>query len=128
MIGRLRYLLILTATFIFFAWLIYKSSIGISGISQEAAAGKEVFQERSCIQCHSVFGNGGYYGGDLTRVFDRLGEEQLIERLVDPPLLGGASRKKHMSLSVADAAHIAHYLEYLRNLDTLGWPPLPQRK
>lgn len=128
LIGRSYYLLILVATLVFFAWLLYQSATGIDGIPQQAAAGKKVFQDRSCIQCHSIFGNGGYYGGDLTRVYDRLGEEQLKAWLVDPPLFVGASRKKHMSLPLIEANDITRYLQYISTIDTGNWPPQTNRE
>ena len=31
--------------------------------------GKLVIQSRACIDCHTFFGNGGYYAPDLTRAW-----------------------------------------------------------
>ena len=120
---RSYYLIVVAVTLVAFAWLLYRSSAGIGEIPQQAAAGKKVFQDRSCIQCHSLLGNGGYYGGDLTRVYDRLGEVRLKERLIDPPLITGAQSKRHMSVSAADAERLAQYLRFVATIQTGEWPP-----
>ncbi|MBL9166723.1 MAG: PQQ-dependent sugar dehydrogenase [Verrucomicrobiales bacterium] len=47
-------------------------------------AGKQVFRQVGCVQCHRLGGEGGSVGPDLTDVGRRLGLAALLESLVDP--------------------------------------------
>jgi ubiquinol-cytochrome c reductase cytochrome b subunit len=49
--------------------------------SPVAAAGSHVFFNMGCIYCHEVAGDGGRRGPNLSRVGDRLTENQLIIRI-----------------------------------------------
>jgi len=62
-----------------FAATPFDSSIRVSAIP--ASAGAAVFYEMGCIYCHQVNGDGGRRGPDLSRVGDRLTEDQLIIRI-----------------------------------------------
>lgn len=39
----------------------------------EAIEGKRVFQAYNCMGCHTIVGNGGYFGPDITNTFDIAG-------------------------------------------------------
>lgn len=43
------------------------SSITFHG--QTAVDGKRVFQARNCMDCHTLVGNGAYFGPDITKVY-----------------------------------------------------------
>lgn len=115
----------LVATISLFSLLVYTSILHVSSaypIPPEALAGKADFQKQACIECHTVFGNGGYLGGDLTKVYEKRGEAALREYLANPPLLTGAKQKRHVRVSEQAAEGIAAYLRFLNTIDTFGWP------
>lgn len=39
----------------------------------QATAGKRVFQAYNCMGCHTIVGNGAYFGPDLTNVYEKAG-------------------------------------------------------
>lgn len=39
----------------------------------QATAGKRVFQAYNCMGCHTIVGNGGYFGPDLTNIYEKAG-------------------------------------------------------
>jgi nitric oxide reductase subunit C len=119
------FLCFLFGTISIFAILVYHSILSASSaqpIPPDAMAGKTVFQKQACIECHTVFGNGGYVGGDLTKVYEIRGETALKEYLEQPPLLSGAKQKRHVRVSAQEAEALVAYLRFLNTIDTLDWP------
>jgi mono/diheme cytochrome c family protein len=39
----------------------------------DAVAGKRIFQAYNCMGCHTVVGNGAYFGPDLTKLYGKVG-------------------------------------------------------
>lgn len=52
--------------------------------SGNADAGKTVFDGNGCSACHTIKGQGGKVGPDLTAVGSRLSQQQIIDQLNDP--------------------------------------------
>lgn len=113
-----------------FSLLVYRSIIDVSvqPIPPEAIEGKKVFQQKSCVECHTVFGNGGYTGGDLTKIYDRTDNEALRAYLAYPPILTGAKKKRHIQVNEQEATAIVDYLKYLSTIDTRDWPLKPTKR
>lgn len=88
----------------------------------EAVQGKKIFQRRSCIECHTIFGNGGYWGGDLTKAYDQYGDTRIVDYLTIAPLLGGAKKMRHEQLTAEEAKQISAYLKFVNSINTLDWP------
>ncbi|HUR56190.1 MAG TPA: c-type cytochrome [Opitutaceae bacterium] len=53
-------------------------------LSGDHARGKELFAKAGCAQCHSVAGQGGVKGPDLTSVGSRRGADRLRRMLLEP--------------------------------------------
>ncbi|SFL34685.1 c-type cytochrome [Pelosinus propionicus] len=109
-----------------FSFVIYDSIAGnLSNVPSEAVKGKIVFQKKACIECHTIFGNGGYYGGDLTKVYEKFGSDGLREYLTNPPLLSGAKKKQHIYVNHEEAEEMIDYFRFLQSIPNMGWPPRP---
>ena len=122
---------ILIGTIGVFSLLVYHSVISVSSaqpIPPDAIPGKAIFQKKACIECHTIFGNGGYLGGDLTKIHGRSGEKVLKDFLVNPPILPGAKRKRHDQVNEQEAEAIIAYLRYLNSINTLDWPLDPNNR
>ncbi len=119
------FLSLLVITVSLFSLLVYDSLRDVSRahpIPSEALPGKNAFQKQACIECHTVFGNGGYNGGDLTKVYEKRGGAVLKEYLVHPPVLTGARQKRHVRVNEQEAEAIVTYLRFLNTINTLDWP------
>lgn len=93
---------------------------------EDAREGKTVWQEHNCISCHTLFGNGGYVGDDLTKLLERWSEDEVINYLTDPPVMRPNRERLHPALETADAKAITGYFKFIRDIPTLGWPPEPR--
>ena len=117
----------LTSIFLF-SWLIFDSINRItteSDIPQKAVMGKEVWQKEGCIECHALFGNGGYHAPDLTNVFSNRGEDWLWEFFLTPKPMRPHQRRKHSALSWSETEKVVEYFRYINTINTLDWPPEP---
>lgn len=70
-----------------------------------ALAGVNLFQQKACLYCHKINGDGGNVGPDLTHVANRLSEQQMIVRIVngskDMPAYGGSLSHDELNKLVA---------------------------
>lgn len=96
-------------------------------ISEQAVAGKRVWQRNNCISCHTLFGNGGYEADDLTNITTKNTPTYLVDYLVHPPVMRPNKRLLHPSLDEADAKDLVQYLEFVHTIPTLGWPPQQEK-
>src|SRR5207302_6056629 len=53
------------------------------GLSPTAAQGAQVFEQRGCINCHTIAGVGGQRGPELTHVGGRLTADELTWRILN---------------------------------------------
>ncbi len=49
---------------------------------QLIAQGAQLYYSKGCEACHSMAGYGGYYGPNLTEVYERLTREQIVSRII----------------------------------------------
>ena len=114
------------------------------GKSLDAAAalalidrGKMVIQSRACIDCHTFFGNGAYYGPDLTKAWldpaweawqaitdAPTREEAMVKFLMDPVKYRTWTRTMpNMGITQQEAEATVGYLKWIAAVDTNGFPP-----
>ena len=114
------------------------------GKSLDAAAaavlidrGKMVIQSRACMDCHTFFGNGAYYGPDLTKAWldpaweawqaitdAPTREEAMVKFLMDPVKYRTWTRTMpNMGITQQEAEATVGYLKWIAAVDTNGFPP-----
>jgi mono/diheme cytochrome c family protein len=67
----------------------------------DAVAGKRVFQSYNCMGCHTIVGNGAYFGPDLTKLYGKVGPAWIRAFL---PSAGAWPTKGAVSLQLQDKA------------------------
>ena len=120
------FILISLSSFVIFTLVVRFSWAVDTPISEKAAAGKAVWQSYNCVSCHTLFGNGGYVGGDLTHILTRRSPQGLVDFFTEPPLVPPSLKKRHLHLTEEEAEDLIAYFEYLNTIPTLGWPPVPR--
>ncbi len=105
-------------------------------LSPEVVAGKVAWQKYVCIDCHTILGNGAYYGPDLTKAWDRFqqrtgGDDAVVRAalatyLENPPSATATRRgMTNVRMSVQEAQELAAFLHWISQIDTNGWPAPP---
>jgi nitric oxide reductase subunit C len=78
------------------------------------------------MECHTVMGDGGYNGGDLTKSLSTRGRDWLLAFFAAPPPL--TKNRLHPTVSGANLTDLMSFFEYVDQLPIQGWPPLPAGK
>ena len=94
-------------------------------LDEHVVAGKRAFERHNCNDCHTILGFGGYYSPDLTRVYTRVGEETIRNRIERPELVLASSYRKmpqqHVPPAEIDA--IVAFLRWTSEIENGDWPP-----
>ncbi len=99
-------------------------TVDLNGITFNAIEGKKTFEQYQCMGCHTIVGNGAYFGPDLTNAYYRIGGS---DAALSGFMLAGVPSKgmppmKDRGMGPEDAARTAAFLKYAGMLDTNGWP------
>lgn len=99
--------------------------------------GKLAIQSRNCMNCHTFFGNGAYYGPDLTKawldpawreIFMRMTgastkEQAMVMFLMNPDKYPTWTREMpNLHLSQQSAEDLVAYLKWMSSINTNGFP------
>lgn len=107
-------------------------------LTPEVIAGKQTWQKYTCIDCHTILGNGAYYGPDLTKAWnhfvERTGGDERAARVAvvsfiqNPPQPTSDRRgMANFHMPEGEAQQLAAFLQWTSRIDTNGWPPAPLR-
>lgn len=94
-------------------------------VTEQVAHGKYVFQRKNCNDCHTILGIGGYFAPDLTKVSDRRDAAWLKAFMADPQAAKPGTTMPNQRLAEADVLDLVAFLDWVRHIDTNGWPPKP---
>ncbi|MGH1331382.1 MAG: c-type cytochrome [Paracoccaceae bacterium] len=101
-------------------------------LTEEVALGKRVWEKHSCINCHSLHGEGAYFAPELGNVMTRWGvmedPEGAFETLqgwieAQPSGIEGRRQMPRYELSEEELRGLAEFLRWADQTDTQGWPP-----
>ena len=92
-------------------------------------AGKQVWHDKDCTNCHTLLGEGAYYAPDLTKIAQQRGAAYLHAFLKDPSKFYSESKDRrlmpNLKLSDEQADDLVAFLTWIARIDTQGWPPRP---
>lgn len=100
-------------------------------LTAEVEHGMEVWHDKNCINCHTLFGEGAYYAPDLTKIADRRGEQYLKAFLKNPSDFYSEDEYDRVmpdqDLTDKEIDQLVAFFEWVSNVDNQGWPPRPIR-
>lgn len=95
----------------------------IDNMSDEAKAGRHIWDQNNCMGCHTLFGEGAYYAPELTRVVERRGEEWMRIFLRDPEAMyPGRRRMVQYDFTEDEITEVIAFLEWIGGVDANGFP------
>ena len=111
---------------------IVNESTDSAGLSDGVERGKGIWEEHSCINCHTLLGEGAYFAPELGNVWVRYGgkddPESARESLKawmqsQPTGIEGRRQMPQFNLSDQELDDLIDFLEWTSRIDTQGWPP-----
>jgi nitric oxide reductase subunit C len=110
------------------------SSTDSAGLSESVMRGKEIWEEHSCINCHTLLGEGAYFAPELGNVWVRYGGRENAAGAraglkawmrAQPTGVPGRRQMPQFNLSEEELDALIDFLEWTSRIDTQGWPPTP---
>lgn len=112
-------------------YVVQSSTAGMP-LSEEVRRGKHVWEENSCINCHSLHGEGAYFAPELGNVTTRWGVQDspddafwMLKGWIEsqPSGIEGRRQMPRYELTDEDIRALSEFLRWADQTDTQGWPP-----
>lgn len=130
--GSLFFILIFVGLTVHSHLYIVNRSTAAVPLTEEVAAGKHVWERHTCINCHTLLGEGAYFAPELGNVWIRYGGDENPEGAraalkgwmqAMPTGIEGRRQMPQFNLSEQQLDDLASFLEWVSKIDTQGWPP-----
>ncbi|HIP48540.1 MAG TPA: cytochrome c [Lutibacter sp.] len=95
-------------------------------LTASAVRGKEIWEKNNCMGCHTLFGEGGYYAPELTKVVERKGEA-IIKAILMSPVAWNPTGQRQMvayEMTEAEAQDVVEFFKWCGNVDLNGFDNL----
>lgn len=100
-------------------------------ITADVSAGKDVWHDGNCVNCHTLLGEGAYYAPDLTKITQQRGLPYLTAFMKDPSQFYSEEQTRRLMpnphLSDDEIRQVLAFLDWVGKIDNQGWPPRPIR-
>jgi nitric oxide reductase subunit C len=108
------------------------TSTNAETLNTSVVAGKRIWERKSCINCHTILGEGAYFAPELGNVMTRWGvnddPEAAFETLqgwmqAQPSGVEGRRQMPQFNLTDEEIRNLSDFLLWTNTIDTQGWPP-----
>jgi nitric oxide reductase subunit C len=130
--GSIFFLVVFTALTVHSHFYMKNVATDESTLTESVARGKHVWERNSCINCHSLLGEGAYFAPELGNVWIRYGGKQSPEGAraglkawmrAQPTRTEGRRQMPQFNLTEQELDDLVDFLEWTSRINTLGWPP-----
>ena len=130
--GSLFFLLIFFGLTAHSHMYIVNVSTNAATLTEAVAHGKKIWEDKSCVNCHTILGEGAYFAPELGNVFLRYGGKDDPQGAKDaikawmksqPSGIEGRRQMPNFHLNDKELADLAEFLQWVSTIDTHGWPP-----
>lgn len=109
------------------------TSTDATTLTESVAAGKHLWEKHSCINCHTILGEGAYFAPEVGNVMTRWGIQpgdsegafEMLKAWMDsmPSGVEGRRQMPNFNLSDEDYRNLADFLLWTDTIDAQDWPP-----
>jgi nitric oxide reductase subunit C len=101
-------------------------------LTDQVKLGKRVWEKNSCINCHTILGEGAYFAPELGNVWTRYGGRENAEGAraglkawirAQPLNVPGRRVMPKFDLSEEELDALVSFLQWTDSIDTQNWPP-----
>ena len=94
-------------------------------LTDQVVSGKRVWQFRNCGDCHTIYGIGGYWAPELTKVASRRDAAYLTAWLGNPEAMKPGTTMPDQKLNGQQVQDLVAFLGWVDKTNTNNWPPEP---
>jgi len=111
---------------------VVNTSTDSKGLTESVARGKHLWEKNSCINCHTLLGEGAYFAPELGNVWIRYGGDKDPQGARDalkawfaaqPTGIPGRRQMPQFHLSDQDVNDLADFFAWTSRINTQNWPP-----
>lgn len=130
--GSLFFFILFAALTAHTHWYMVTVSTDSEALTEEVKQGKHVWEKHSCINCHSILGEGAYFAPELGNVWTRYGGRDNPDAAraglkgwirAQPLNVPGRRVMPKFDLSEEELDALIDFLQWTDSIDTQGWPP-----
>lgn len=111
---------------------ILEESTDVATLTESVGRGKDVWEENSCINCHTILGEGAYFAPELGNVWVRYGgredpdaAREGIKTWIQSMPTGIEGRRQMPKYDMTDQQldDLINFFEWVSRINTQNWPP-----
>lgn len=111
---------------------IVTTSTNAETLTESVAHGKYIWENKACINCHSILGEGAYFAPEVGNVMIRWGVDDNPDDAFDalkgwmeaqPTGIEGRRQMPNFNLTDEEIRALSDFLLWTGTIDTQGWPP-----
>ncbi|MCA0872487.1 cytochrome c [Seohaeicola saemankumensis] len=130
--GSLFFIVIFLALSVHSARYVVTTSTNAETLTESVAAGKKVWEDKACINCHTLLGEGAYFAPEVANVMERWGVLEDPEDAFDtlkgwmeaqPTGIEGRRQMPQFNLSDEEIRNLSEFLRWTNTIDAQDWPP-----
>jgi nitric oxide reductase subunit C len=130
--GSLFFILIFVGLTVHSHNYIVNKSTAAAPLTEDVAGGKFVWERHTCINCHTLLGEGAYFAPELANVMTRWGVAddpdaafEILKAWMDsqPSGIEGRRQMPQFNLDDEQIRALAAFLLFVDQIDAQDWPP-----
>jgi nitric oxide reductase subunit C len=101
-------------------------------LTDSVARGKHVWEKHSCINCHTLLGEGAYFAPEVGNVWDRWGgredpatAKEILKSWMQAQPSGAPGRRQMPQFNLTDQElnDLSDFLQWTDSIKRQNWPP-----